>query len=637
LYYKRFFNPSATIFLAPGLQSFVNAYHNVGRRYIVLSSIRYFSQFIWFGKQQADLEIDVATAKRNNRKTNIKVPTTKKQKLGLASTSASIKDIKRALKVGQQHAERQEWAEAVKHLLVAWDAMPDDIPLLTVLAHALVQLGVREQAVAVLERALSLQSPTPDLIDVIQRLALEISMPETAIKLGRILIELAPDNAGYYVNLATAYSAEKRYDESIEMLQLALPRFPNDANLWNVLATQVRERDGVDAADVFFEEALRLNPNDFKIVSNYAISFTRRNQFDEALKYTLRAIELNPEASDPRLGAGQLQFMQGNMKDAWENYNFRWDIRRKANQTQHYTHKLPIWDGESLNGKTLFVAAEQGIGDEVMWGSYLPFLYEQVDQLIIGCDPRLVTLYRRRFPDAIVCAYVDRIVSGYRYRVFPYVEKQIADGELSVDFYIPVGSAAQFVWKSIEDVHCHPEPVLLPDLERVNEFESRLSTISKKPKIGIAWRSGLVTSERAYLYASIDKIAPLLELSDQVDFINLQYGDVEDELALAQEKYGVTIHHLDDINLKADIEANVALMSSCDIVVSSCSAPGMFAMSAGRTTLFMSGSMPWWCFGSDKKVAFARDAEFFTSGVTVDWPDIMKRVTNTVREKLELS
>lgn len=579
----------------------------------------------------------MAAAKSKNRKSNPKVAVTKKQKLGLANTNASIKDIKRSLRLGQQHAERQEWADAVKHLLVAWDAMPDDIALLTVLAHSLVQLGVREQAVAVLERALNLHSPTPELIDVIQRLALEIAMPEVAVKLGKILIEVDPNNSGYYVNLATAYSGTKQFDESIEMLQQALPRFPNDANLWNVLATQVRERHGIEAADVFFEEALRLNPNDFKIVSNYAISFTRRNRFDEALAYTLRAIELNPDASDPRLGASQLQFMQGKLKDAWENYNFRLDKRRAANQTQHYTHKLPMWQGEPLSGKTLFVAAEQGIGDEVMWASYLPYLYEQADQLVIGCDPRLVTLYSRRFPNAIVCPYLDRIVSGYRYRVFPAIEKQMSEGELSIDFFIPVASSAQYVWHKLEDVQCHPVPLLVADPDRSEDFEARMNAISKKPKVGIAWRSGLMSTERAYLYASIDKIAPLLALSDKVDFINLQYGDVTDELALAKEKYGVTIHHFEDINLKADIEANVALMAQCDIVISSCSAPGMFAMSAGRPTLLMSGSMPWWCFGSEKKVAFAQDAEFFTSGLTVDWDDIMSRVTDTVRERLDLS
>lgn len=267
-----------------------------------------------------------------------------------------------------------------------------------------------------------------------------------------------------------------------------------------------------------------------------------------------------------------------------------------------------------------------------MWGSYLPFLYEQVEKLYIGCDPRLISIYQRRFPDAVVCGYLDRVHSGYRYRVFPAIEKMMKDGEAHIDFYTPVASAPKHAWQSTDAIKPHPDGFFTPDEGREQEFVLRLSAISDKPKVGLAWRSGVVATERAYLYAGIDNLGPLLALKDKVDFVNLQYGDVADELDQIEERFGVRVHNFEDVNLKADIEANLAIASGCDTVVSVCSAPGIFSMSVGTPTLLMSGAPPWWSFGSSNKIPFAGHAELFSCSGMPDWHDIMSRVAARVEE-----
>lgn len=576
----------------------------------------------------------LSAARRKNIKATSRARFGEGQVVTLGNTDKSIKDIKRAIRLGHKHATNQEWAEAVKHLLVAWDALPDDISILTLLAQSLAQLGVRDQAIAVLERALRVNEPTAELINVILGLALEMRFYDIAIKLGAQLVAMAPGEPNHYVQLATAYSGLGKYDDSINMLQAAIPLFPENSDLWNVLATQVRDRDGVDAADVFFEEALRLNPGNYRVANNYSISYTRRNQFDKALELALMATKYNKELPDPHIGAALLLFMKGEMQEARKHYAYRFNVRRAANQSQIYTHKLEQWQGQSLENKTLFITAEQGIGDEVMWGSYLPYIYKETKQLIIGCDPRLVSIYQRRFPNAIVERYIDKVISGYRYRSFPDVEQRMKNGDLDVDYYIPVASAASFAWKTKEDIQSHPDGYLLPCPRLVERFKEKLDAISDKPKIGIAWRSGIMTSSRNYLYGSIDTLGPVFALSGKVDFINLQYGDVKDELKLAEELHGVKIHDFSDVDLKADIEANLAIMSECDVVLSSCSAPGMFAMSVGVPTLLMSGSTPWWQFGHGDTVPFAADAEIITSQGDTDWEDIALKVAGRIEQRL---
>ncbi|MEX0298787.1 MAG: tetratricopeptide repeat protein [Kordiimonas sp.] len=563
-----------------------------------------------------------------------KVQKTKLEKAGLEKAGVSFGALRKALKLGQDHAEQGEWDKALPHLLIAWEAMPEDVHLLTLIAHGLARLGVREHALAVLERALSVAEPSEDILCVMLNLAIEMEMYSVAVQVGQQLITLYPSKAQHYVNLATAYTGNKQIDQSIEMLQQVLPLFPDNSDLWNVLATQVRDRDGTEAADVFFEEALRLSPNDLKIISNYAISFVQKGQFEKALELNLRAISVNPDVPEPHVGAAQMLFLKGEMEQGWEHYSYRLDTRRKQNQTQVYTHGIEEWQGQEIEGKTLLVCAEQGIGDEVMFGNYLPFLYDRAEKLIIGCEPRLVSLYRRRFPDAIVDHSVDQFKQGYRYRYFPNVQLQINSGELHVDYAIPLAFAPSFEWRSAAEIKPHLDGFLRPCPERAADYRKRLAEIGPKPKVGIAWRSGVFSQQRDYLYGDIEAYKPLMALSDQVDFVNLQYGDVADELEKFSSLYGVNVHNFGDVNLTADIEANVAIMANLDLVVSSCSAPGMFSLSSGRPTILTSAYAPWWCFGRDDGVAFAKDAEFVVCKEKPDWDDIMHRVAQKASDRL---
>lgn len=543
-------------------------------------------------------------------------------------------EAEKALRAAEKAARKMNWEKTAKHLLIAWDAAPNDLGILTLLAHSLVQLGVREKAIAVLERALKYHEPTPDICAIMLELAVNMEFHDIAIRIGHQLIAMEAERPTNFVNLATAYSGAERYDEGIEMLQAVLPRFPNNSDLWNVLATMVRLRDGVDAADVFFEESLKNDPNNFKALSNYSQSLMTKRKLDEALEVDMRAIKANPKSPEPRLGAATVLFTKGRLEEGWEYYGFRLDPRRKLSQNTIYTHGLPEWKGEPLAGKAIFVTAEQGIGDELMFGNYLPFLYEEADKLIIGCTDRLVSIYRRRFPDAIVATYRDIIKQAYRYRVFPDVEKPMAAGELKIDYAIPVASSPMFAWRKTEDIKPHPDGFIGPDPERAADFADRLNAISDKPKIGLAWRSGNMQGARAAAYATIDDLGPILELKDRVDFINLQYGDSEEERRRAKELFDVDIHHFEDVDLKMDIEANLAIMANCDLVVAAPSAPAMFSMSCGVSTVLITPNGPWWTFGCPDRVPFVRDVSFPEWQGQTSWAETVQLTSDIVRKKM---
>lgn len=544
---------------------------------------------------------------------------------------------RKALKKAKVHLQRQEWQESLPHLLKLWEAMPEDFDVLTLLSQALVHSGVRDKAIEVLERTLAIHGESPRVIAVMAELATGMGMHEVAAKLGFKLVDAEPSNPKRYVNLCSALGQLDRRDEAIDLLQKVIPLFPDDADLWNTLATQVNARDGGEAALVFYEQALSLAPNDYRVLGNLGKLLNSLGQYDRAYEMMKKAIENNDDALEAHLGVSKHEFYKGNMQDAFEHYEYRQDKRRSSMQVQHYLHKVPAWNGEDLTGKSLLVEAEQGIGDEVMWCSFLPYLYERVDQLYIGCNPRLVTAFQRRFPKAIVSYAADTIMQGYRYRVFPDIHNQIGSGEYKIDYAIPMASSPKYDWLSLDDVKPHKDGYLTPDPDLFETMKKRLAKVSDKPKVALGWRSGLVTWDRRHEYPVVENLEALFAYANQVDFINIQYGDVDEELKEMKERFGVTVHNFEDIDLKMDIEANLALMRACDLCVAVTSAPAQFAMAVGAPTLTMSGPRLWWNFGNTGKVLFAEDGEVFDSEGVIDWNITIGRVANRMKERLSLA
>ena len=81
--------------------------------------------------------------------------------------------------------------------------------------------------------------------------------------------------------------------------------------------------------------------------------------------------------------------MTGDFQDGWENYAWRWRVKDLGLRRRDY--KEPLWDGSALDGKTIFIYPEQGLGDSIQFVRYLPVV-EALGARVIFEVPE--TLYR---------------------------------------------------------------------------------------------------------------------------------------------------------------------------------------------------------------------------------------------------
>jgi tetratricopeptide (TPR) repeat protein len=409
-------------------------------------------------------------------------------------------------------------------------------------------------------------------------------------------------------------------------LRAALLAMPEETILWNALATVLAEEGRSEESVVFYEEAIRLSPDFARAYHNLGYAYQHLGRLEDGLANYDKALELAVDPTERRearhsrsiclIGAGKLE-------EGFKEYEVRNDQRFRA--YLHHMIEAPLWQGESLAGKKVLLVGEQGLGDEFMFANIIPDVQKAVGEtgkLQIAVDPRLISLFQRSFPKAEVGTYDDKTLidndGNKALRLIPFATK-----ENKPDVWAPMGSALQHYRTSLADFR--HEAFLVPDPARVTEFRVKLAALPGK-KVGLCWRSMMLGAKRAKYFSPIDGWAPVLA-TPGVSFVNLQYGDCAAELARAAEAHGVTVHTIDGLDLKDDIDGAAALCAALDLVISAPTAAAATAASVGTETWFVTAGRTWPQLGTAEYPWYARTRVFWPEKFG-DWAALMPEVSD---------
>jgi hypothetical protein len=196
-----------------------------------------------------------------------------------------------------------------------------------------------------------------------------------------------------------------------------------------------------------------------------------------------------------------------------------------------------------------------------------------------ACTDRLLSLFARSFPSARVID-VKRITP-------PSVE------DFAIDYHTALGALPRWLRPSIESFPTKAS-FLVPEPTLRERWRERLAALPSGLRVGISWRSGLMTENRARSYTTLDQWGPLLQ-TPGVHFVNLQYDDCELALATAEDQFGVHINSFPGLDLRNDLESTAALIANLDLVITIGNAVGELSGALGVPTWRLSPSpIPEW-------------------------------------------
>ena len=496
--------------------------------------------------------------------------------------------------------------EEVEHYRHALTLKPDYVDAHNNLGAALKEQGRLDESVEHYQQALSIQ---PDFAEAHSGLGVALQMQgrlDEAVEHYCQALTLKPGYAEAHNNLGAALQVQGKFDAAIESYHKALLRKPDFAEAHSNLGNALLKQGKLDEAVKHCLKALSINPDFAEARNHLGNALLTQNEFEAAIACYRQALTLQPGFPTAQQGLGYAQLACGQLVEGWNNHEFRigTDLKR-------FTHQ-PYWAGENLDGKSILVWGEQGIGDEIMFASMYSEIIARSGRCVIECASKLVPLFTRSFPDA---------------QIIPKYEPPHPATQAGIDFQCAAGSLARWLRPSLENFP-HHNIFLKPDPERVAYWRTRLAELGPEPKIGFCWRSSLMTEDRALQYTTLDQWEPIFTLPG-VHFINMQYGECVAELNEARKRFGVPLHAFTEVDMFNDLDETAALIQALDMVISP-NAAGEMAAALGVNAWRMCYGVSWDTHGTDQSYWFPA-LRYFNRRWDQTWNEIIERVSRQLK------
>lgn len=497
--------------------------------------------------------------------------------------------------------------EAAKSFRKALSLKPDFAEAHFHLGNLLRTQGKLDEAVKSYDKAIALNP-----LDARYRNSLGVSLYglgrlDEAVKSYQAALSLDPDFADAHSNVGLALQEQGQLASAVDSCRKAISLKPDFAAAHNNLGIALHSLGKHDEAIKSFEKAIALLPDFADAYMNIGHSLKAMGELNAAELCYLRGIELQPDRQDFLVNRSYLSMLKGDFT-GWEGYEYRALPKRAFTQAK--------WDGSDIHDKTILVWGEQGVGDELLYASLIPDISGAAGGCVYECDPRLMSLFARSFPK----------VEFIPKRDPPHLRTAGND----IAWQCPAGSLARWFRPRLESFPAH-DGYLKAAPERIAYWKDRLDALGPGIKVGISWRTGNLTSDRAKYCTSLDQWGPIFKARGAV-FVNLQYDECRAELEEAEAAFGITIHSWNDLNLKNELDDVAALTSALDLVISAPTAVAMMSGALGVPVWMMFvKNGDWKILGTDYYPWFPSMKVFYR-----DWNEDWDGVIDAVASELSL-
>lgn len=466
--------------------------------------------------------------------------------------------------------------------------------------------GQIEQAIASLERVVQLEPSNSDAWFHMGSMHHSAGQNDEAVVHFRRAIQLKPDAANLHNSLGSALQSAGRLDEAVSAYREATRLRPNFAAYYFNFANALREINQLEAAHGEYVEAIRLDPTDLEAQTNLGVVLRELGRFNDSIDCYNQLLSHRPKFAPARFNRALVLLQQGRFAEGWDEYEWRWQ-----HGTAMRRFDSPPWDGSPLAGRSLFVHAEQGIGDEILFAACIPDLLAGGVVCTLECDPRLVSIFRRSFPNATIV---------------PKSESSDAPITTNCDYHVPIGSLPKYLRRSF-DAFPRRTSYLKASETVTCRMRERLASVGNGMKIGISWRGGREADVRRKRSTQLPQWASILA-APNAQFINLQYGAYRSELDEITKIVGVELLHWPDIDPLRDLESFAALTASLDLVISVDNSTVHLAAALGKPVWTLLPFAADWRWLADRNdTPWYPTMRLFRQPVPGDWSAVISEVS----------
>lgn len=467
--------------------------------------------------------------------------------------------------------------------------------------------GRRDRAVAIYQAILSRQPDHPDALNLLGVAASQNGKYDAALDLIGRAVALNPAAAVYHCNLGQVLAAMGRTDQAIaayrRSLQLNADLPQAHYNLGNALRASGKPADAVEA----YQRAVKLRQNYFDAHNNLGATFLEANELEQAAAANRQALTISPESAAAHFNLGLSLLAHGDLAEGWEHYDWRRRLPELDAGCQQFSQ--PQWRGELLNGRTIFLHHEQGLGDSIQFVRYLPLVAQRGRKVILQSQPELSRLFGQ----------------------IPGIEQIVPTGQLPLprfDAQCSLVSLPLAFGTTIETIPA-TVPYLRADDEAASRWRERIADAPERLlKVGLVW-AGKPTKKNDHLRSlPLGAFAALAKI-EGVRWFSLQKGAAA-HAAREQPQILNLVDHTSELH---DFAETAALVANLDLVISVDTATAHLAGAMGKRVWVLLPFVPDWRWMLDRTDSpWYPTMRLFRQTHPGDWSAPLGEVAEALRE-----
>ena len=295
----------------------------------------------------------------------------------------------------------------------------------------------------------------------------------------------------------------------------------------------------------------------------------------------------------------------GRFEQGWPGYEWRWKCKEFGSLPPFHP---PLWDGSPLDGRTILVHAEQGLGDTLQFIRYAPLVHQRGGRVILVCQPPLIGLLTRS----------------------PGVERLVAQGEALPDYdvHVPLMSLPGLLGTTLESVPADV-PYLDAEPQLVEAWRHRLGSYPGF-KVGIVWQGNPKFRLDRRRSIPLAQFAPLARVPG-VHLFSLQKGPGAEQLAAVTDRFPVT-----DLGRRLDdFMDTAAVLKNLDLVISVDTAIAHLAGALGIPVWVALPFVPDWRWLMDREDSpWYPTMRLFRQARPGQWEDVFQRIAEALQRRL---
>ncbi|TAD83836.1 MAG: tetratricopeptide repeat protein [Oscillatoriales cyanobacterium] len=440
----------------------------------------------------------------------------------------------------------------------------------TALAHKNIgwlkqQQGDTNAAISYYQTALKLEPTWSEIAHNLGNLFKEQGQTQAAIACYQKALETNPDLINTIIALGTVWQQQGEFQAAIDCYQQALKLDSNNAECVNNIGAGYHEQGKIQLAISYYQQALKLKPDLIDAINNLGHAFVDIGQFKSAFSCHCRALELQPENSTAHVEFALSLLLFGDLRRGFAEYEWRW----RTSQLQPRQFTQPVWDGSSLQGKTILLHVEQGFGDSIQFIRYAPMLYSQGAKVILVCYPELMRLFST--------------VAGVEYLSLNFKDLP------AFDVHAPLMSLPYILGTTLETI-----PANIPYLAPPAECKFALASDAKL-KVGIVWAGNPKRRKNAQRSCNLSDFMQFLDVPG-IAIYSLQKNLSEGDRALLHQ------HLVPDLSPHLNDFADTAsAISQLDLVISVDTSVAHLAGALGKPVWVLLSFAPDWRWLLDRE------------------------------------